>query len=158
MTQLLNELDGVASDNTDVFVLGATNQPWDVDVALRRPGRFDRTLLVTPPDTAARTAILRRGLEDRPVADVDVEAIAARTEGYSGADLTLLCRTASDLALEASAEAGRIIPISNDHLRRAAKQSVETTSTWMETARNAAYFANQNGEYDDLVAYLERRR
>jgi SpoVK/Ycf46/Vps4 family AAA+-type ATPase len=158
VTQLLNELDGVASDNTDVFVLGATNQPWDVDVALRRPGRFDRTLLVTPPDKAARAAILRRGLEDRPVADVDVEAIAARTEGYSGADLTLLCRTASDLALEASAEAGRIVPITDDHLRRAVKQSVETTSTWMETARNAAYFANQNGEYDDLVAYLERRR
>ena len=87
-----------------------------------------------------------------------MEAIAARTEGYSGADLTLLCRTASDLALEASAEAGRIVPISNDHLRRAVKQSVETTSTWMETARSAAYFANQNGEYDDLVAYLERRR
>ena len=66
VTQLLNELDGVASDNTDVFVLGATNQPWDVDVALRRPGRFDRTLLVTPPDKAARLAIMRRALDGPP--------------------------------------------------------------------------------------------
>ncbi len=158
VTQLLNELDGVASDNTDVFVLGATNQPWDVDVALRRPGRFDRTLLVTPPDKAARVAIMRRALTDRPVGDVDVEAIAGRTEGFSGADLTLLCRTASELALEASTQAGRIVPINDDHLRRAAKQSVETTSTWIDMARNAAYFANTNGEYDDLVAYIERRR
>jgi SpoVK/Ycf46/Vps4 family AAA+-type ATPase len=158
VTQLLNELDGVATDNTDVFVLGATNQPWDVDVALRRPGRFDRTLLVTPPDKAARIAIMRRALEDRPLGKVDVEAIAARTEGYSGADLTLLCRNAAELALEASAEAGRVVPITDEHLRRAATQSVETTSTWMETARNAAYFANQSGEYDDLIAYLERRR
>ncbi len=101
---------------------------------------------------------MRRALEDRPLAKVDVEAIAARTEGFSGADLTLLCRNAAELALEASADAGRIVPISDDHLRRAAKQSVETTSTWIDMARNAAYFANQNGEYDDLVAFIERRR
>ena len=158
VTQLLNELDGVASDNTDVFVLGATNQPWDVDAALRRPGRFDRTVLVTPPDAAARMAILGRALESRPVGAVDLAAIAKRTDGWSGADLTLLCRTAADLALDASVTAGRIVPISDDHLRRAARQSVQTTSTWMDTARNAAYFANHNGEYDDLVAFLERRR
>ena len=143
MTQLLNELDGVASDNTDVFVLGATNQPWDVDVALCWPGRFDRTLLVTPPDKAARVAILRRGLEDRPVADVDVDAIAARTERYSGADLTLLCRTASDLSLEASAEARTHRPDQQRSPAAGRQAELETTSTWMETARNVAYFANQ---------------
>ena len=74
-------MDGVASDNAGVFVLGATNHPWDVDVALRRPGRFDRMLLVLPPDEAARRAVLRHHLDGRPIQGVDVDALAARTEG-----------------------------------------------------------------------------
>ena len=58
VNQLLAELDDVSGNNEGVFVLGATNHPWDVDTALRRPGRFDRTLLVLPPDQPAREAIL----------------------------------------------------------------------------------------------------
>jgi hypothetical protein len=59
VNQLLAELDGAGTDNDGVFVLGATNHPWDVDPALLRPGRFDRMLLVVPPDPPAREAILR---------------------------------------------------------------------------------------------------
>jgi SpoVK/Ycf46/Vps4 family AAA+-type ATPase len=66
VNQLLSELDGVDSANEGVFVLAATNQPWDVDPALRRPRRFDRTLLVLPPDGTAREAILRAELDRRP--------------------------------------------------------------------------------------------
>ena len=62
--------------NEGVFVLGATNHPWDVDSALRRPGRFDRTLLVLPPDQPAREAIVKLHLRDRPVAGVDARKIA----------------------------------------------------------------------------------
>ena len=63
VNQLLAELDGVQSDNEGVFVLAATNQPWDVDPALRRPGRLDRTLLVLPPDQEARESIVRHHLQ-----------------------------------------------------------------------------------------------
>src|SRR5579871_6043920 len=59
VNQLLAELDSLNGDNAGVFVLAATNHPWDVDTALRRPGRLDRTLLVLPPDRPAREAILR---------------------------------------------------------------------------------------------------
>ena len=59
VNQLLSEMDSLGGRNDGVFVLGATNHPWDVDSALRRPGRFDRMLLVLPPDGAAREAILR---------------------------------------------------------------------------------------------------
>src|SRR5437764_1245622 len=58
VNQLLAEMDGVDRDNDGVFVLGATNHPWDVDAALLRPGRFDRMALVLPPDRPARAAIL----------------------------------------------------------------------------------------------------
>jgi SpoVK/Ycf46/Vps4 family AAA+-type ATPase len=54
VVQLLAELDGLEEANEGLFVLGATNQPWDIDPALRRPGRFDRTVLVVPPDRVAR--------------------------------------------------------------------------------------------------------
>ena len=67
VNQLLSEMDSLGGRNDGVFVLGATNHPWDVDSALRRPGRFDRMLLVLPPDGPAREAILRHHLRDRPL-------------------------------------------------------------------------------------------
>ncbi len=66
VNQLLTEMDGVGHANAGVFVLGATNHPWDVDEALRRPGRLDRTLLVLPPDQPAREAIFHHHLSARP--------------------------------------------------------------------------------------------
>jgi len=68
VNQLLSEMDGVTGNNEGVYVIGATNQPWDVDPALRRPGRFDRTLFVSPPDESARGAVLRFHLRGRPLA------------------------------------------------------------------------------------------
>ena len=106
VNQLLTEMDGVASDNAGVFVLGATNHPWDVDVALRRPGRFDRMVLVLPPDEAARRAVLRHHLDGRPIQGVDVADLAARTDGYSGADLAYVCDVAAERALLDSVRTG----------------------------------------------------
>ncbi|HEY1177964.1 MAG TPA: tetratricopeptide repeat protein, partial [Phytomonospora sp.] len=83
VTQLLTELDSVASGNDGVFVLAATNHPWDIDSALRRPGRLDRTILVLPPDATAREALLRSALADRPIAGIDLPALVAATDGFS---------------------------------------------------------------------------
>src|SRR4029453_7140596 len=74
--QLLHEMDSATSSNEGVFVLAATNHPWDVDTALRRPGRLDRTLLVLPPDPPARRAILALHLRDRPLQGVDLDRLA----------------------------------------------------------------------------------
>ena len=78
VNQLLSEMDSLGNRNDGVFVLAATNHPWDVDPALRRPGRFDRMLLVLPPDAAARAAILAYHLRERP-GDVDVARIVRRS-------------------------------------------------------------------------------
>ena len=99
VNQLLHELDGVGAENEGVFILAATNAPWDVDPALRRPGRLDRTLLVLPPDAAAREEILRYHLRDRPVAGIDLRKLARATDGFSGADLAHLCDAAAEAAL-----------------------------------------------------------
>jgi SpoVK/Ycf46/Vps4 family AAA+-type ATPase len=158
VNQLLTEMDGVATDNAGVFVLGATNHPWDVDVALRRPGRFDRMLLVLPPDESARQAVLRHHLRERPIEGVDVVALARRTDGYSGADLAYVCEVAAERALLDSARTGTVRMIGMADLLAALGEVHPSTGPWFDTARNVAQFANENGTYDELAAYLKKRR
>lgn len=158
VNQLLAELDGVDGQNEGVFVLGATNHPWDVDSALMRPGRFDRVVLVLPPDEAARCEILAHHLQDRPVEGVDVARLAARTENFSGADLAHLCDSASELALEEAVRTGTMRPIGGDDFARALTQVRPSTPSWFETARNVVIFANQTGMYDELSAYMRARK
>jgi SpoVK/Ycf46/Vps4 family AAA+-type ATPase len=158
VNQLLVELDDVHAANEGVFVLGATNHPWDVDSALRRPGRFDRTLLVLPPDQAAREAILRLHLRDRPVAGVDPRKIAKVTDGYSGADLAHVCEGAAELAMLDSARSGQIRMIGQADLEAALKEVRPSTGAWLQLARNVAMFGNESGEYDELVAYLKKQK
>ncbi|MEV6349493.1 AAA family ATPase [Actinoplanes sp. NPDC051851] len=158
VNQLLTELDGVQGGNEGVFVLAATNAPWDVDAALRRPGRLDRTVLVLPPDRAARAAIAEYHLRDRPVAGVDLDGVAAATENFSGADMAHLCETAAEFAMRDSIATGEIRMINQSDMLAAAREVRPSTDAWFTTARNVAMFANQSGEYDDLAAYLKKRK
>jgi SpoVK/Ycf46/Vps4 family AAA+-type ATPase len=158
VNQLLTEMDGVAADNTGVFVLGATNHPWDVDIALRRPGRFDRMVLVLPPDEEARRAVLRHHLEGRPIEGVDVAALAARTDGYSGADLAYVCEVAAERALMDSARTGSVRMIGMPDLLGAVAEVRPSTGAWFETARNVVEFANEDGAYDELAGFMRKRR
>ncbi|MCR4424886.1 MAG: AAA family ATPase [Firmicutes bacterium] len=102
--QLLALMDGLVSRG-QVVVIGATNMPSLLDPALRRPGRFDREIVIPVPDTAGRLEILR--IHTRGMAldeDVDLGRLAAMTHGYVGADIASLCREAGMLALR------RVIP------------------------------------------------
>jgi AAA+ superfamily predicted ATPase len=156
--QLLAELDGVDSDNEGVFVLAATNTPWQVDPALRRPGRLDRMVLVLPPDADARKTIIDLNLRDRPIAGIDLPKLVAETEDFSGADLTHLCESAAEYAMADSIRSGKIRMIEQRDFVRALKQVRPSTGPWFTTARNVAMFANEGGAYDDLIAYLKKRK
>lgn len=158
VNQLLAELDNVNSDNHGVFVLAATNHPWDVDSALRRPGRLDRTLLVLPPDGPARETIMHYHLNAKPVGDVDISWLAGKTEGYSGADLAHLCESAAELAMEESMARGKPRPLSQADFKSALKDVKASTRPWFETARNYAMFANEGGAYDELLEHLRNMR
>lgn len=155
---LLEELDSATSPNTGVYVLGATNAPWDVDPALRRPGRFDRTIFVGLPDAEARAGIVRYHLRDRPVSGIDVKSIASRTEGFSGADLAYVCESATQLAMADSMRRGQVRPVTMADVNAAVAQIKPSTGPWFETARNVVEFANNDGTYDELAKYLRRRR
>ncbi|MEJ2869206.1 ATP-binding protein [Actinomycetospora sp. OC33-EN08] len=158
ITQMLAELDGVSADNEGVFMLAASNMPWDVDPALRRPGRFDRTVLVIPPDDDARRAILEYHLRDRPVENVKLKPLVARTDGFSGADLAHLCEAATEHALLDSVATGTARMITQDDLLAAAAEVRPSTGPWFTTARQVALYANADGSYDDLAAYMKRRK
>ncbi|MCW6009458.1 AAA family ATPase [Micromonospora sp. CPCC 205371] len=156
--QLLAEMDGMEGTNEGVFVLAATNAPWDVDPALRRPGRLDRTVLVVPPDTDARRAILEVHLRDRPIAAIDLKRLAAATERFSGADLAHLCETASEYAMHDSLVSGQVRMIEQRDFEAALREIQPSTGAWMTTARNVAMFANQDGSYNDLTKYLKKNK
>ena len=159
INQLLAELDGMNRSNDGVFVLAATNHPWDVDTALRRPGRLDRTVLVLPPDALAREAILNFHLRGRPVDEtIDVATISKQTNQYSGADIAHLVESAAELAMEESLETGNVRSISQTDFKLALREVKSSTRPWFEIAKNYAMFANDGGIYDDLLEYLKEIR
>jgi SpoVK/Ycf46/Vps4 family AAA+-type ATPase len=158
VNQLLLELDDVRASNDGVFLLAATNHPWDVDSALRRPGRFDRTLLVLPPDEGAREAIFRYHLRERPVAGVNLPRLASLTDGYSGADIAHICDTAAEHALMDSVQLETPRMIDQSDIEAAISELRPSLGPWFETARNVARFANEGGVYDDLAVYLRKHR
>ena len=158
VSQFLTELDGFSQNNHHVLVLGATNVPWAVDPAFRRPGRFDRVLFVPPPDAEARRTILELLLAGRPVvADLDLRDIVRRTSGYSGADLRNLIDTAADEAIEESIVSGKESEIGQRQLREALEQIRPTTLEWLTSAKNHARYANQGGQYDEVLKFLEKQ-
>jgi SpoVK/Ycf46/Vps4 family AAA+-type ATPase len=156
--QLLAEMDGMEGTNDGVFVLAATNAPWDVDPALRRPGRLDRTVLVVPPDATARRVILEVHLRDRPIASIDLKRLAAATERFSGADLAHLCETAAEYAMHDSVTSGQVRMIEQRDFEAALREIQPSTGAWLNTARNVAMFANQDGAYDELAKYLKKNK
>lgn len=152
---LLTEIDGATSNNENVFILAATNMPWRVDSAFRRPGRFDQVIFVPPPDFEARKLILEIYLKGLPLGKVDLNKIAKITEKYSGADLESLVSSAAEDALLEEMNSGRQQLITTDRILRCAKKHRATTLEWLEQATNYASFANSSGLYDDLAKYLD---
>jgi SpoVK/Ycf46/Vps4 family AAA+-type ATPase len=155
---LLEEMDSAAASNDGVYVLGATNAPWDVDVALRRPGRFDRMVFVPLPDADARAAIVRLHLQDRPVEGINLASVVKRTDGFSGADLAHVCDTATQLAMAHSLHTGRVRPVQMQDIDAALAQIRPSAGAWFDTARSAVEFGNRDGAFDDLADYMRRRK
>ncbi len=104
LNQLLVEMDGI-TDNAGVLIIAATNRPDVLDPALLRPGRFDRQITVSLPDRKGRRAILAVHARNKKLADdLDLDALAKRTPGFSGADLENVLNEAAILAVRDGAE------------------------------------------------------
>lgn len=155
INQFLAELDGVQASNEGVLVLAATNAPWHLDSAFRRPGRFDRIMFVPPPDLQARAAILRILCRNKPIADIDYEHLSKKSDNFSGADLQAVIDLAVERKLQAAIKLGIPKPLTTKDLLAAAASIKPSANEWFSTARNYAVYSNESGIYDDILNYLK---
>lgn len=155
INQFLAELDGVQSSNDGVLMLAATNAPWHLDAAFRRPGRFDRIIFVPPPDPPARAGIFRVLCQGKPADNIDFDYLAKKTEGYSGADLKAVIDSAVESKLSEAMKTGVPKPLTTKDLAHSAKSVKPSIKEWFATARNYALYSNQAGLYDDIIKYLK---
>lgn len=155
INQFLSELDGIHADNDGILIIGATNVPWHLDTAFRRPGRFDRIIFVPPPDEVGREAILKLKVEGKPQENIDFAKVAKNTKDFSGADLNAVVDIAVEGILEEAIKTGVPRPVTTKDLLRGAAQHRPSTSEWFTTAKNYAMFANKGGLYDDILKYLK---
>ncbi|GLR17048.1 ATP-binding protein [Portibacter lacus] len=155
INQFLAELDGLEANNDGILIIGATNTPWHLDSAFRRPGRFDRIIFVPPPDDESKIEILKLKLKEKPVEKIDYKAVIKHTKDYSGADIDAMIDIAIESKLEKAMETGIPEPISTKDLVAAAKNHKPSTVDWFTTAKNYALFANQSGLYNDILKYLK---
>lgn len=156
--QLLMEMDGIGADNEGLFILAATNTPWDVDPALRRPGRFDRSVAVLPPDAPARHSILYHYLKDRPMEGIDLGVLVRQTNGFTGADLAHLVDSAAEFAMMDSLRTGTVRMMTMQDFANALKQVRPSAGPWFSSARNIVEYGNRDGQYDDLAAYMKANK
>jgi len=141
VNQFLHEMDGMRGENQRVLVIGATNQPWALDPAFRRPGRFDQAIFVPPPDAPAREQIVSLLAKDKPISNLDAAALVEATAGFSGADLKFVFDRAAEMTLSAVIHSGHPVPISMETLLTVARAHTPSTHTWFEGAREHAQHA-----------------
>ncbi len=155
INQFLSELDGTGSANEGILIMGATNAPWHMDPAFRRPGRFDRIIFVPPPDQEGRKRILELLLRGMPAEDIDAASIAKVTDGFSGADLKGLIDVCVEDKLADAFTSGKPEPITTKDLKKAAGKLKPTTREWFNSAKNYALYANDGGLYDEILKYVK---
>jgi SpoVK/Ycf46/Vps4 family AAA+-type ATPase len=158
VNEFLAQLDGFGADNQGVLILAATNMPWDVDSAMKRPGRFSRSVFVPPPDIEARQKIIELKLAGVPHENVDSRAIAGTTPHFSGADVDGLVELAKDFVLEEYVSQGSERPILQQDMERAAKDMQASTLDWLRTARNLVKYAGADASYGDVERYLKTHK
>lgn len=158
INQFLQELDGVSSANEGILIIGATNTPWHLDPAFRRPGRFDRIIFVPPPDITSRESILRLKMKNKPSGNIDFHSLSKKMKEFSGADIDAIVDIAIEEKLESSFSDGIPKPIETKDLAQAIKKHKPSTQEWFSTAKNFAMFANDSGLYDDILTYMKIKK
>ena len=155
VNEFLNQLDGLSGDNQQLLILGATNMPWDVDDAMKRPGRFDRQIFVPPPDEEALAEMLETKLREVPCDEINFSDIAQRCTKFSGADMDGLIEQAKDSVLDDIMETGSERSLSQADLINVLDEVTPSALEWLQTARNLIKYANASGSYKDVAKYMK---
>lgn len=156
VNQFLSELDGLRSENHRILVIGATNAPWQLDPALRRPGRFDQAIFVPPPDEAARLQIIRLLGRDKPIAKLDEPVLVQATVGFSGADMRWVFDRAAELALADALHTGKTAPIHMELLLEIIHAHAPTAQAWLEGVKQNAPATQQDALYNEVRKFIQQ--
>lgn len=150
----LTEMEGIDSSTDEMLIIAATNTPWDVDNALKRPGRFDRLIFVAPPDMQARDEIFRLKIKGRFSEEIDTQLLASKTEFFSGADIENVVELASEYLIEEILTTGIERPLTTQDFLQALENVRPSTLEWLRTVKNYVKYANHGGLYNDVEKYL----
>jgi len=153
VAQLLTEMDGMETKGKEnkILLLAATNEPWSIDPALRREGRLGVSIFVPPPDKAARKAILKINMEQRPIEEIDYDKLANDTEGISGADLKAVCEQATNIPLKESLITKKKRHITMQDMELAVSQTKSVMKQWFAKAKEQLHKKNLNDAFPELV-------
>lgn len=154
VNQFLHELDALRSDDQRVLVIGSTNQPWLIDPAFQRPGRFDQVIFVPPPDEHARTQIVELFAHDKPISGLDAPKLVSLTEGFSGADLKWVFDRAAELTLSSAIHAGKSKPVTMDLLVEVARKHSPSAASWFESLKSQPQFSNEEGLLKEVRTFM----
>ncbi|XP_029736067.1 katanin p60 ATPase-containing subunit A1 [Aedes albopictus] len=152
-SELLVQMDGVSNDEATkiVMVLAATNFPWDIDEALRR--RLEKRIYIPLPNKEGREALLKINLREVKVDEsVDLTTIATRLDGYSGADITNVCRDASMMSMRR-----KIAGLKPEQIRQLAKEELDLPVSTQDFTEAMAK-CNKSVSKDDLMKYQQWMR
>ncbi|MDF2606803.1 MAG: ATPase [Bacillales bacterium] len=153
---MLTELQSVDTNTDKLLVIGATNMPWDVDAAFKRPGRFDKLVFVPPPDKIGRKIIFELKLQGKPVeGDINLDLLAEKTVNYSGADIENVVEIATETVLDEIMETNNVRNISMEDLLAAINSTKPSTVEWLNTIKNYIKYSNQSGLYNDAADYIK---
>ncbi|TQD23493.1 AAA family ATPase [Methanolobus vulcani] len=152
VNELLAQMDGVDTASDDLLVLAATNEPWAIDPALRRPGRFSKLVFVPEPDLEARKAILHIHLKKRPIDDdLDISYLSEITDSYSGADLAAICKEAADIPLGEALRGGNPRKIKMQDFETVLQKRKPSIVSWYIEAKTAVQKTGEEEVFSELV-------
>ncbi|MCG8643676.1 MAG: ATP-binding protein [Desulfobacterales bacterium] len=158
VNEFLSQLDGVDNQNDKVLILAATNMPWDVDPAMKRPGRFSRQVFVQPPDEEARTEMFKKKMEGVPASSLNFKTLARITNFFSGADIDGVIDMAKEYTLADIIESGMDREVSQEDMETAVSQVSPTTVDWLKTAGNLVKYAGADASYKEVERYLKKSK
>lgn len=158
VNEFLSQLDGVDNQNDKVLILAATNMPWDVDPAMKRPGRFSRQVFVQPPDEEARNRMFKKKMEGVPASSLNFKTLARITNFFSGADIDGVIDMAKEYTLADIIESGMDREVSQEDMETAVSQVSPTTVDWLKTAGNLVKYAGADASYKEVERYLKKSK
>ncbi|MUK89206.1 AAA family ATPase [Ornithinibacillus sp. L9] len=154
---MLTEMESIDTGTDNLLIIGATNMPWDVDSAFKRPGRFDKLVFVPPPDMEARQTIFQLKLKEKPLSsDISLEILATKTEYYSGADIENVIELATENVLTEIMETNQERLIGMEDLLYAIEETIPSTLEWLQTIKNYIKYSNQTGLYKEVAKYINK--